>query len=102
LPAVPDELDILPALDMGVADPYDEKRSGKRTKPDPDLLFRIKRREGMTPSQKATDDLLQLPDLGERLCLAIARNRPELYIAEREQLASDSSDASHASDRRGV
>ena len=40
----------------------------------------------MTPSQKATNDLMYIADIGERLALAIARNRPELYIWEREQL----------------
>jgi hypothetical protein len=43
----------------------------------------------MTPSQRALDGLLQLPDLGERLCLGIARIRPELYIWEREQLGGE-------------
>jgi hypothetical protein len=86
-----EELDILPALDMTVADLYDEKRtkrvSGKSgIEPDLETLARIEARRNMTPSQKALDDLLQLPDLGERLCLAIARERPEFYIAEREEL----------------
>jgi hypothetical protein len=34
----------------------------------------------------ALDRLLELPDLGERLCRSIAVVRPELYIAEREEL----------------
>jgi len=87
-----DALDILPALEMTVADLYDEKRSGKSSRPSPEVLVWAERagsRKAMTPSQKATDDLLQLPDLGERLCLAIARTRPELYIAEREQLVGE-------------
>jgi hypothetical protein len=85
-----DELDILPALEMTVADLYDEPRSsGQRRTPNLDLLFRCEARKTMTPAQKATDDLLRLPDLGERLCLAIARNRPELYISDREQLGGD-------------
>jgi hypothetical protein len=100
-----DALDILPALEMTVGDLYDEKRNGPRWGPNPDLRYET--RKTMTPPQKATDDLLQFPDLGERLCLAIARIRPELYIWEREQLwtesASDASDASRASDSlRGV
>jgi hypothetical protein len=96
-----DALDILPALEMSVSDLYDERRSGRK----PSSAFdssRAERRKTMTPPHKATDDLMQLPDLGERLCLAAARQRPELYIWEREQLwtdpASDASDASHASD----
>jgi hypothetical protein len=87
-----DALDILPALEMTVADLYDDKRSGKKDKPSPEVLAwaqRAEARKGMTPSQKALDDLLQLPDIGERLCLAIARVRPELYISDREQLASE-------------
>jgi hypothetical protein len=85
-----DALDILPAIDMTVADLYDEKRgSGKRTQPDPDLVFPMEARRHVTPSQKATDDLLHLPDIGERLCLAIARMRPELYIWKREDLADE-------------
>jgi len=43
----------------------------------------------MTPSQRAVDDLLQLPDLGERLCLGNASIRPELYTWEREQLGGE-------------
>jgi hypothetical protein len=81
-----DALDILPALEMTVADLYDEKRSGKAPKPDLEWDARAVARKTMTPPQKATDDLLHLPDIGERLCLAIARHRPELYIWEREEL----------------
>jgi hypothetical protein len=95
-----DELDILPALEMTVADLYDEKLGTARfSAPDPERLARYEARKTMTPSQKALDDLLHLPDIGERLCLAIANHRPELYIWEREQLGSDASDASHASDQ---
>jgi len=97
-----DALDILPALDMTVADLYDERRIGKGAGLDAEALARHKARKTMTPPQRAVDDLLQLPDLGERLCLGIARMRPELYIWEREQLASDASDASLASDSLGV
>jgi hypothetical protein len=43
----------------------------------------------MTPAQRALDDLLQRRDLGERLCLAAARIRPEMYIWEREQLGGE-------------
>jgi hypothetical protein len=83
-----DALDILPALEMTVADLYDEKRSNSY-KPDPETLARIQRRKAMTsPVQLWADNLLHLPDLGERLCLAIGRIRPELYIWDREQLGS--------------
>jgi hypothetical protein len=90
-----DVLDILPALGMTVADLYDERRNGKSYGPDPELQAwinqraRSEARKSMTPSQRALDDLLQLPDLGERLCLAAARIRPELYIWEREQLGGE-------------
>jgi hypothetical protein len=90
-----DALDILPALGMTVADLYDEKRSGKNSRPSPEVLAwaeRAEARKGMSTSQKALDDLLQPADIGERLCLAIARNRPELYIWEREQLAGETND----------
>lgn len=101
-----DALDILPALDMTVADLYDEKRTVTHaTRPDPAFAARSEARRFMTPSQKALDNLLQLPDLGERICLGIAEHRPELYIWEREQLwlepASDAQLAQHASDRLG-
>jgi hypothetical protein len=97
-----DVLDVLPALGMTVADLYDDRRGGSRTahKPDPEIQARIEARRSMTPSQRALDDLLQLPDLGERLCLGIARIRPELYLWEREQLASHTQDASLASDSK--
>jgi hypothetical protein len=84
-----DVLDVLPALGMTVADLYDDRRRALRTTtyaPDPEIQARIETRRSMTPSQRALNDLLQLPDLGERLCLGIARMRPELYIWEREQL----------------
>jgi hypothetical protein len=86
-----DALDILPALNMTVADLYDERGTGPRTadEPDPELQARIEARRNMTPAQRALDDLLLLPDLGERLCLAAARIRPELYIWEREQLGGE-------------
>jgi hypothetical protein len=83
-----DALDILPALDMDIAGLYDDRGTAPRTahEQDPELQARIEARRNMTPAQRALDDLLQLPDLGERLCLSAARIRPELYIWEREQL----------------
>jgi hypothetical protein len=89
-----DALDVLPALGMTVVDLYDDRRGKLRMTsyaPDPKIMARIGARRAMTPSQRALDDLLQLPDLGERLCLAIARIRPELYIWEREQLQEETS-----------
>jgi hypothetical protein len=87
-----DVLDVLPALGMTVADLYDDRRSGPRTahQPDPEIQARIETRRSMTPSRRALDDLLQLSDIGERLCLGIAGIRPELYIWEREQLGGES------------
>jgi hypothetical protein len=87
-----DVLDVLPALGMTVADLYDDRRNGSRTahQPDPKVQVRTAARRAMTPSQRALDDLLQLPDLGERLCLGAARIRPEIYIREREQLGGES------------
>jgi hypothetical protein len=86
-----DVLDVLPALGMTVADLYDDRRGAPRTthQPDPQVQARIEARRAMTPSQRAVDDLLRLPDIGERLCLGIARIRPELYIWEREQLGGE-------------
>jgi hypothetical protein len=85
-----DALDILPALEMTVADLYDEPRSSGNYRPDPEQEARWEARKAMTsPVQLWVDNLLHLPDLGERLCLAIARMRPELYIWEREQLAGE-------------
>ena len=87
-----DALDILPALGMTVADLYDERRSTgvwAPYKPDPAMQARIEARRSMTPSQRELDNLLQQPDLGERLCLGAARIRPELYIWEREQLGGE-------------
>lgn len=76
---------------MTVADLYDERRSGPRTayKPDPQIQARSEARKAMTPPQRALDNLMQLPDLGERICLGMARIRPELYIWEREQLGGE-------------
>lgn len=86
-----DALDILPALDMTVADLYDEKRTMRVSAHlDPELEARKARRRDMTPSQKWVDNLLHLPDIGERLCVSIAHHRPELYIWERERLGGES------------
>jgi hypothetical protein len=89
-----DELDILPALEMTVADLYDEPRaSARKSVVDPEKLARIETRRQWRAekqwSRLALDDLLHLPDIGERLCMGIARMRPELYIWEREQLAGE-------------
>jgi hypothetical protein len=82
-----DEVDVLPAIGMTVADLYDNPHAPRTAyQPDPRMQARIAARRSMTPSQRALEDLLQLPDLGERLCLAIARQRPEFYLAERERL----------------
>jgi hypothetical protein len=68
-----DALDILPALGLGVRDLWDEQK-GKSPllQPNPQIMARIEARPNMTLVQRAVDDLLQLPDLGERLCKAIA------------------------------
>jgi hypothetical protein len=84
-----DALDILPALDMTVADLYDEKRHLRTGRVDPERNARSDARRSMNLVEKWLDNLLHLPDLGERLCLASARIRPELYVWEREQLAGE-------------
>jgi hypothetical protein len=65
-----DALDILPELGLTVSDLWDEQ---KRKNP---LLTRskpaIQARRNMTPVQRALDDLLHLPDIGERLARCIA------------------------------
>jgi hypothetical protein len=68
-----DALDILPALGLTLSDLWDAPH-GPRTpvQPDPELQARITARRSMTPIQRALDDLLHLPDLGERLCQCIA------------------------------
>lgn len=82
-----DALDILPALGMSIADLFDQRQGdGRAYKPDPTVQARIEARKTMTPVQRATDDLLQLPDFGIRLCLGIAQIRPELYIADKYEL----------------
>jgi hypothetical protein len=79
-----EDTDVLAALGLGVPDLFDEPRlspiAGK-LRPRP-----FKPARPRTQVERALDRLLELPDLGERLCLAIARTRPELYIADREGL----------------
>jgi hypothetical protein len=85
-------LDVLPAIGWTVHDLYDEQRWGR---PDDshdwimELRGRQEARKTMDKVQLQVDNLLHMPDLGERLALAIARERPELYIWEREQLGGD-------------
>ena len=82
-----DDRDILAALGLDVRDLFDEPRQspiGGNPRPRP-----VKPARPKTQVERALDRLLELPDLGERLCLAIARNRPELYIIDREQLGGD-------------
>jgi hypothetical protein len=69
-----DALDILPALGLGVGDLFDEPRGSANlpTLPDPAVQARIEARRNMTPVQRVLDDLLHLPDLGERLTRCIA------------------------------
>jgi hypothetical protein len=79
-----EELDILPALGLDWRDKYDDPSSRSTSwRPDPAIKARAEARRDMTLVQRAVDDLLHLPDLGERLCRGIAWHRPELYIAER-------------------
>jgi hypothetical protein len=68
-----DALDILPAIGLTLSDLWDEPRA-RRTQhqPDPAIQARVEARKNMTPVQRALDDLLHLPDLGERLCQCIA------------------------------
>ena|SRR5215217_708797 len=68
-----DALDILPALGLTLPDLWDEPRA-QRTEhqPDPAIQARVEARRNMTPVQRALDDLLHLPDFGERLCRCIA------------------------------
>jgi hypothetical protein len=70
-----DALDILPALGLTLSDLWDQPKAGQRVdqlQPDPAVQARIEARRNMTIVQRALDDLLQLPDLGERLARCIA------------------------------
>jgi hypothetical protein len=82
-----DALDILPALEMTVADLYDDPHEhGIVYTPDPHVLARIDARRNMTALQRVLDDLLDRPDIGTRLVLGVAQIRPELYFAEKYDL----------------
>jgi hypothetical protein len=88
-----EELDILPALGLSWPDKYDDPRGWRNRsgwRPDPAIKARSEARRSMGLVERAVDDLLQLPDLGERLCRGIAWARPELYTADR--LAGDDHD----------
>jgi hypothetical protein len=63
-----DALDILPALGLGVRDLFDEPgQRGNRFRPDP----AVEARKKMALVERAVDDLLRLPDLGERISRSI-------------------------------
>lgn len=72
---------------MTVADLYDERRA-VRGNGAPDRASNARRiaRQSMTPSQKALDNLLHLPDIGERLCKTVGRRRPELYLMDKHEM----------------
>jgi hypothetical protein len=67
-----DALDILPALGLAVRDLFDKPGAPNGYQPNPAVQARIEARRNMNQVQRAVDDLLHLPDLGERLCRAIA------------------------------
>jgi hypothetical protein len=69
-----DELDVLTALGLSVRDLWDEPRNGRdvgSADVDPTIRARIEARRNMSPVQRAVDDLLHLPDLGERISRSI-------------------------------
>jgi hypothetical protein len=75
-----EELDILPALGLGWPDKYDDPRgwaNRSNWRPDPAIKARSEARRDMNLAQRAVDDLLHLPDLGERLCRDIARHEAQ-------------------------
>jgi hypothetical protein len=68
-----DALDILPALGLSVRDLWDELSNALNSyRPDPAVQARVEARRAMDPVQRAVDDLLHLPDIGERLARCIA------------------------------
>jgi hypothetical protein len=69
-----EELDVLPALGLDWPDKYDNPRGwADRTswRPDPTVRARTEARRDMGPVQRAVDDLLHLPDIGERISRSI-------------------------------
>jgi len=87
-----DEMDVLPALGMRVADLYDRPRdlrdysSFERTRMSAERLARAEARKTMTRRQLAVDDLLHMPGFAEKLCKTIGRVRPELYLIDKHDL----------------
>jgi hypothetical protein len=79
-----DALDILPALNMTVSDLFDDPTSVRSTTlPDPHTQVRIEARRTMTAPQRQLDNLVHREDIGTRLCVSIAKHRPELYLVEK-------------------
>jgi hypothetical protein len=73
-----DEVDILPAVEMRLSDLWDEPRTRRtRYRIDPAIQARIEARRAMTPVRRAVDDLVHRPDLGARICQAIAWHQAE-------------------------
>jgi len=114
-----DALDILPALSMTVRDLFNERQVRGFCAPGPEHEARRIARASMTLPYRVLDDLTHRPNFAESLCKAIGRGRPELYLIDKHGLpnapnsalltdpgyrhiahliASDSSDASRASD----
>ena len=82
-----DVLDVLPALGMTLGDLWDAPGSPQAGyQPDPQVLARIEARRTMTPVQRAVDDILHLPDLGERISRSI------IYHDNAERLRVDHHD----------
>jgi hypothetical protein len=79
-----DALDILPALNLTVADLFDDPHTVRTTTlPDPWTQIRIEARRTMTAPQRQLDNLIHREDIGTRLCVSIAKHRPELYLVEK-------------------
>jgi len=79
--------DVVASLDLHPSALFDGKGS-RGYKADNEAEARYRARKAMTPVQKVLDDLLHLPDFGERLCKGIGRHRPELYLMDKHEMTA--------------
>jgi hypothetical protein len=81
-----DYRDVLTALDLHPSALFDGPSKSDQKSSLTDTRYQA--RKTMTPVQRVLDDLVHMPDFVTRMCQAIGRNRPELYLMDKRDLGN--------------